>query len=125
MNLNQVTLPTTDLERAIKFYEKLGLKLIVKAGPDYARFECPEGDSTFSLHRVDEISNGEGAWIYFETPYLDERVQSLCAIGILFEELPVDKPWLWREARLKDPDGNMIIIYFAGNNRKDPPWRLP
>ena len=124
MNLNQVTLPTTDLERSIKFYEKLGLKLIVKALPHYARFECPEGDSTFSLHRVDEISNGEGAWVYFETEDLDGKVESLLAAGILLEELPVDKPWLWKEARLKDPDGNTIIIYFGGNNRKDPPWRL-
>lgn len=29
MNLNQVTVPVTNLERAIAFYQKLGLQLIV------------------------------------------------------------------------------------------------
>ena len=52
MNLNQVTVPTLELEDAIAFYRALGLQLIVHAPPDYARFECPEGDATFSLHRV-------------------------------------------------------------------------
>ena len=36
MNLNQVTVPVTNVEHAIVFYEKLGLKLIVKALPHYA-----------------------------------------------------------------------------------------
>ena len=50
MNLNQVTVASTDVARAIEFYSKLGLKLIVKSPPKYARFECPEGQSTFSVH---------------------------------------------------------------------------
>ena len=124
MNLNQVTVPVTNVEDAIVFYEKLGLKLIVKALPHYARFECPDGNTTFSLHQVEEMPTGAGAWIYFERGDLDEYVQQLAARGIHFEELPTDKPWLWREARLKDPDGNQLIIYYAGVNRKDPPWKL-
>lgn len=124
MNLNQVTVPVTNVEHAIVFYEKFGLKLIVKALPHYARFECPEGNATFSLHQVEEMPTGAGAWIYFERGDLDEYVQQLAARGIHFEELPTDKPWLWREARLKDPDGNQLIIYYAGVNRKDPPWKL-
>jgi hypothetical protein len=44
--------------------------------------------------------------------------------GIVLEEMPNDKPWLWREARLKDPDNNQLIIYYAGDKRKDPPWRI-
>ncbi len=55
MDLNQITVPVADVEESIDFYEKLGLKLIVKALPDYARFECPEGDATFSLHRADRV----------------------------------------------------------------------
>ena len=124
MNLNQVTVPVTNVEHAIVFYEKLGLKLIVKALPHYARFECPDGNTTFSLHQVEEMPTGAGAWIYFERGDLDEYVQQLAVRGIHFEELPTDKPWLWREARLKDPDGNQLIIYYAGVNRKDPPWKL-
>ena len=44
--------------------------------------------------------------------------------GIEFEELSNDKRWLWREARLKDVDGNQLILFFAGENRLNPPWRL-
>ena len=53
MNLNQVTLPTLDVKRSIKFYQTLGLNLIVET-PHYARFECPEGDATFSVHQIEK-----------------------------------------------------------------------
>jgi catechol 2,3-dioxygenase-like lactoylglutathione lyase family enzyme len=48
MNLNQITLPVTDVERSIGFYRKLGLQLIVKALPHYPRFEFPEENAIFS-----------------------------------------------------------------------------
>ena len=44
--------------------------------------------------------------------------------GFLMETMPEDKNWMWREARLRDPDGHQLILYHAGNNRKYPPWRL-
>lgn len=44
--------------------------------------------------------------------------------GFVFHELPTDKQYLWREARLKDLDGNNLILYYAGKNRKFPPWRI-
>lgn len=124
MNLNQITVPSLDLTQSIPFYEKLGLKLIVKALPYYARFECPDGDATFSLHQVEHLPKGEGIWIYFECSDLDEYVTTLLQQGVLFDELPNNKSWLWREARLKDVDGNQLILYFAGDNRKNPPWRI-
>jgi len=124
MNLNQITVPVTDVEKSIRFYEKLGLRLIVKSLPTYARFECTEGSSTFSLHQVDNLPKGEGVWVYFEIQNLDDYVNSLIDKGLVFEELPNDKPWLWRESRLKDPDNNQIIFYFAGSNRTNPPWRI-
>ena len=124
MNLNQITVPVIDVENSIAFYEKLGLRLIVKALPHYARFECPEGNSTFSLHKVETLPKGEGVWVYFEVQYLDDYIKDLIEKGIEVEELPNDKSWLWRESRLKDLDNNQIIIYFAGNNRINPPWRL-
>ncbi|MEO1416137.1 MAG: VOC family protein [Bacteroidota bacterium] len=123
MNLNQVTVPSLDVVRSLQFYTVLGLKLIVKAIPHYLRFECPEGEATFSVHLVEKMPAGEGIYVYFECSDLDQRVQALINEGISFEQLPVDQQWLWREARLKDPDGNTIILYHAGENRKNPPWR--
>lgn len=124
MNLNQITVPAIDVEKSIGFYEKLGLRLIVKDLPHYARFECPEGEATFSLHQVVKLPDGEGIIVYFEVRNLDDYVANLQSIGIAFEELPNDKTWLWREARLKDHDNNQLILYFAGENRLNPPWRI-
>ncbi|WP_108804069.1 VOC family protein [Aquimarina sp. Aq107] len=124
MNLNQVTVPSKNVEESISFYEKLGLVLIVKALPHYARFECKEGEATFSIHEVEKLPEEDGVYVYFETEQLDKEVDRLRSIGIEFNLLPTDQSWLWREARLKDPDGNNIILYFAGDNRKNPPWRI-
>lgn len=124
MNLNQITVPSLDLNKSVPFYEKLGLRLIVDALPRYARFECPDGEGTFSIHHVEQLPQGEGIWVYFECENLDEYVQELVEKGIEFEEMPNDKSWLWKEARLKDPDNNQLILFYGGENRKNPPWRV-
>ena len=124
MNLNQITIPSLDLNVSVSFYRKLGLELIVDALPAYARFQCEEGNSTFSIHKVSELPVGDGVHIYFECQCLDEKVEELILKGIEFDELPNDKSWLWREARLKDPDLNQLILFYAGENRLYPPWRL-
>lgn len=124
MNLNQITVPSIDLGRAIPFYQKLGLHLIVESLPNYARFKCPNGEATFSIHLVENLQSGNGIYIYFECEQLDQEVNRLKSEGFLFDQNPTDQPWLWREARLKDPDGNQIILYYAGENRLSPPWRI-
>ena len=124
MNLNQVTVYSKDVERAVRFYQKLGLLLIVDSRPRYARFECPDGDSTFSLHETDEVLSNAGIVLYFECEDLDKKVSELKSKGIDFELEPTDQTWLWREAHLRDLDGNRIILFYAGENRKNPPWRV-
>lgn len=124
MRLNQVTAPSLDIAAGIEFYQQLGLQLIVKALPHYARFLCPEGNSTFSLHLVEKMPVGERTSVYFECDDLDEKVTQLIQSGITFDELPEDRSWRWREARLRDPDGNPIILFFAGEDRINPPWRI-
>lgn len=124
MNLNQITIPSLDLDKSIPFYEKLGLQLIVKSLPKYARFVCSNGDATFSIHQTDNLPKGDGINIYFECNNLDELVEELIIKGIEFDEKPSDKPWLWREARLKDVDGNQLVLFYGGENRLNPPWRI-
>ncbi|WP_053991547.1 VOC family protein [Mangrovimonas sp. TPBH4] len=124
MDLNQITVPSLDISQSIPFYEKLGLKLIVKSLPHYARFECPNGNSTFSIHQTDSLPKGEGIYVYFECKDLDKRVKALKHKGITFDQEPTDQTWLWREAKLKDVDGNQLILFYAGENRLNPPWRI-
>ena len=124
MDLNQVTVLTVDMERAVGFYKSLGLKLIVDSFPRYVRFECPDGDSTISLHTSDNEPVNNNVVLYFECGDVDSEYRRLCDLGISFDQPPVDQEWLWREAHLFDPDGNRIILYHAGSNRKSPPWKI-
>ncbi len=124
MDLNQITIPSLDVKKATGFYKTLGMHLIVDASPRYVRFECPNGNSTFSIHKVNELSKDPGVIVYFENENLDELVKELKGKGIIFTSDPEDKTFLWREAHLEDPDGNQIILYYAGKNRKNPPWRI-
>ncbi|MAZ87984.1 MAG: glyoxalase [Cellvibrionaceae bacterium] len=122
MNLNQVTLPVANMTLAVTFYQQLGFTLIVDT-PHYARFECPQGDSTFSLS-LSENSFENGAIIYFEHEQLDQWVEELVKKGIVFDQLPEDMSYLWREAILRDPSGNKIKLFWAGENRLNPPWKV-
>jgi catechol 2,3-dioxygenase-like lactoylglutathione lyase family enzyme len=124
MNLNQVTLPASNVERAADFYRALGFTQIVSNLPSYARFECPDGEATFSLHRVASVVPDSGAVVYFECQDLDATCSAFAERGIKFDSPPTDQSWLWREAYLRDPDGNMLCLYHAGANRRHPPWRL-
>lgn len=122
MNLNQVTLPVKNMDESTVFYRSLGFTQIVDT-PHYARFSCPNNEASFSL-ALEEANFNNGAVIYFEHPELDQWVEALQKKGIQFEQPPTDQPYLWREAVLYDPSGNKIKLYFAGENRLNPPWRV-
>ena len=85
MNLNQVTLPASEVECSAAFYRLLGFRQIVSNLPSHAR-----------LH----------------------------ALGVVFDAPSKDQPWLWREAYLRYPHGNVSCLYHAGSYRRFPPWRI-
>ncbi|MES2755374.1 MAG: bifunctional hydroxymethylpyrimidine kinase/phosphomethylpyrimidine kinase [Pseudomonadota bacterium] len=124
VSLNQVTLGARDYAASVGFYRTLGLRQIVDSPANgYARFESNNG-ATLSIH-VDAGPSDRGATIvYFESPRLDGWVAELTAAGLRFDQLPRNEDWLWREARLRDPAGNVICLYHAGDNRRYPPWRV-
>ena len=122
MNLNQVTIPVHDMKSATDFYRRMGFMQIVDSA-HYARFECTEGLATFSLSLEPELK-GNPTVIYFEHEQLDDLVASLKEKGFKFEQDPTDMGWLWREAILRDPSGNKIKLFWAGENRLNPPWRV-
>jgi len=123
LRLNQVTVTGTNYERSVEFYRRLGLKQIVDNPPDYARFEMA-GGVTFSVQVDPEEKIIATTAVYLECDDLDERVEKLARSGIPFEHGPRNQPWMWREARLRDPDGNIIFLYKAGEARRFPPWRM-
>src|SRR6476469_6484338 len=122
--LNQVTVTGTNYERSVDFYRRLGLNQIVDS-PDtgYARFETAGGVTLSVQIDPDERIVATTA-LYLECDDLDERVEKLARSGIAFEHGPRNQTWMWREARLRDPDGNIIFFYKAGEHRRFPPWRI-
>lgn len=127
MRLNQVTASARDLAASTAFYEALGLRLIVQTD-HYVRFECPDSGggepATFSLHLDPDAAGVTATSVYFEDDDLDATVERLKAAGLAFDSDPVDQRWLWREAWLRDPSGNRVCLYRAGEARRFPPWRL-
>lgn len=120
-HLNQVTLGATNYAASVTFYRALGLRHIVDS-PDngYARFQADNG-ATLSIH-VGEPAGG--AMVYLECADLDARVAALASDGFAIDQHPSDQSWGWREARLSDPAGNVLCLYFGGENRRYPPWRI-
>ncbi|MCJ8158397.1 bifunctional hydroxymethylpyrimidine kinase/phosphomethylpyrimidine kinase [Sphingomonas sp. LaA6.9] len=123
MRLNQITVGCDDYAASVDFYRALGLRLIVDNPPDYARFAAP-GGVTFSIHRDDGQAAPGSATVYFECNDVDGEAARLARLGMPLEHGPIDQPWMWREARLRDPFGNMVCLYRAGEMRRYPPWRV-
>jgi len=124
MNLNQVTIYTDKPLATVEFYQKLGLRLIVDSLPRYARLECPDGDATLSVSHAEETAPNEHIVLYFECEDLDAKVAELENLGLQFESEPRSQTWLWRETYLTDPNSNKICLFYAGENRQNPPWRV-
>jgi catechol 2,3-dioxygenase-like lactoylglutathione lyase family enzyme len=124
MNLNQVTIYSEKPVETVKFFQKLGLIIIVDSLPRYARLECPDGESTLSVHIAEDVVVTNNIVLYFECEHFDATVEELKLKGLVFDEEPTDRKWLWREAYLKDPNGNNICLFYAADNRKNPPWRV-
>src|SRR5260221_11570521 len=124
MNLNQVTIYSAKPVETVEFFEKLGLVRIVDSLPGSARLECPDCESTLSVNIGDDVVSQNNIVLYFECEDLDSKVSQLKAAGLVFDEDPTNRDWLWRQAYLRDPNGNKICLFYAGDNRKNPPWRV-
>lgn len=126
MNLNQVTMASQNIEESVDFYVRLGFEIVVLA-PHYARFLCPDGSSSFSVHLVDFHKTSSATVVYFEfesVEALEQKVSALGSAGLVFSSPVTAQSWLWTEARLNDPSGNEICLYYGGENRLNPPWRF-
>ena len=124
MNLNQVTIYSDKPVETVEFFEKLGLRRIVDSLPRYARLECRDGDATLSVQTAENVVISNNIVLYFECENLDDEVAHLKSLGLVFDEDPTDRDWLWRQAYLTDPNGNHICLFYAGENRKNPLWRI-
>lgn len=107
-----ITLPVSDLKRAIEFYEKtLGLNKKYEY-QSYAGFDC--GGIEIGLRPVEKLNVKSGKE---NLPSLDFFVEDVDATylalkekGVEFTRAPHEEPWGAREASFLDPDKNVLTI---------------
>ncbi len=121
--LNQITVGASDYAASAAFYRALGLTQIVDSPSNgYARFEAANG-VTISIHPA-AVADEPATTVYFESARLQHWCDELAATGMVIDQMPCAESWGWSEARLRDPHGNSICLYHAGENRRYPPWRI-
>ena len=108
--LGQIQLRASDVERASDFYEKvLGLKLLFKAPPGLAFFDC--GGVRLMLDRPEKSEFDHASSIlYFAVPDIQAAHATLKDKGVRFEDEP------HRIARMPDHDLWMTFFRDSENN---------
>src|SRR6266516_2672972 len=108
--LGQIQIRTHDVERAADFYEKiLGLKLLFKALPGLAFFDC--GGVRLMLDRPDKAEFDHASSIlYFSVPDIQAAHAGMKAKGVRFE----DEPHMI--ARMQDHDLWMTFFRDSEDN---------
>lgn len=99
-------------------------RAIVQTAVGQGAFVFPDGDATLSIEMTGEEPVSPRTQLFFECDALDETVAALKTKGIEFTQEPTDMSYLWREARLREPDGHDVRLYQATENRLNPPWRM-
>jgi methylmalonyl-CoA/ethylmalonyl-CoA epimerase len=88
IRLGQIAINAKDAERATAFYEdKLGLKLLFKAPPGLAFFDC--GGVRLMLDRAEKPEfDHPSSVLYFAVPDIQEAYGKLKKNGVSFEDEP-------------------------------------
>jgi catechol 2,3-dioxygenase-like lactoylglutathione lyase family enzyme len=119
---SRVLLKPVDFDRSYAFYaQTLGLHL----------FREYTGGAVFFLGGGYLEISGGGAWpaagdkisLWLQVRDVDAEWDRLAAAGVEGVEAPVDKTWGLREARIRDPDGVLLVLVQVPEGhplRRDP-----
>ena len=88
MRIGQIQMRAHDVERAAAFYENvLGLKLLFKAPPNLAFFDC--GGVRLMIDKPEKPEfDHPGSILYFAVPEIQASFASLKGNGVRFEDEP-------------------------------------
>jgi methylmalonyl-CoA/ethylmalonyl-CoA epimerase len=112
--LGQVSINAKDVDRAAAFYqEKLGLKLLFKAPPGLAFFDCAGVRLMLSRAEKPEFDHPSSV-LYFAVPDIHAAYGKLKQDGVHFEDephliakMPTHDLWL---ASFRDTEGNLMAL---------------
>ena len=112
--LGQIAINAKDVERATAFYENiLGLKLLFKAPPGLAFFDC--GGVRLMLDRAEKPEfDHPSSVLYFSVPDIQSAYARLKENGVRFEDephmiakMPTHDLWM---TFFRDSEGNMLAL---------------
>lgn len=118
MPVNSVTVvsvPVADQDRAKKFYtDVLGFQLLRDddsvPGIRWLQVAPPQGGTALTLVTwFDTMAAGSLRGLVLSTSDLEADYQRLRDRGVHFEQPPTQQPWA-KEAVLRDPDGNQLVL---------------
>src|ERR1022692_554218 len=116
--LGQIAINTKDVDRAASFYEdKLGLKLLFKAPPGLAFFDC--GGVRLMLSRAEKAEfDHPSSVLYFAVPDIQAAYGKLKEGGVHFEDephliakMPAHDLWM---TFFRDTEGNLLALMSEG-----------
>lgn len=97
-----------DYERSVAFYrDVLGLHIYREWGSGTVFFL---GGGLLELSRSGGPVTDDKFTLWLQVRDVDAEFARLAAEGVEVVEVPVDEPWGLREARLRDPDGLLLVI---------------
>jgi len=109
---SRVLLNPTDFDRSFEFYNRtLGLYIFREWGRGATRgaaFFLGGGYLELSGRAPAPVDGNVGLWLQVRD--VDDEHERLAAAGVDVVEPPVDKPWGLREARVRDPDGLLLVL---------------
>jgi catechol 2,3-dioxygenase-like lactoylglutathione lyase family enzyme len=97
-----------DYERSVAFYrDVLGLHIYREWGTGTVFFL---GGGLLELSRSGGPVSDDKFSLWLHVRQVDAEFDRLAAAGVEGVEAPVDQPWGLREARVRDPDGLMLVL---------------
>ena len=109
-------LSTPDVPRALAFYRDLLGGTVVFEYPDpegriaYVGLDLGESHLGIGLGPVVSVAAERPISLWLYTDDCDATVERLRTAGTPIIEEPADQPWGERVARVRDPDGNEVIV---------------
>ena len=101
--VGQIAVHVRDVDRATAFYqETLGLKLLFKAPPGLAFFDC--GGVRLMLTRPEKDGDHPASILYFAVPDIQSAHAQMKAQGVHFEDEP--------HMIAKMPDHDLWMVFF-------------
>ena len=113
-HIGQIAINAHDLERATAFYQdKMGLKLLFKAPPGLAFFDCGGVRLMLTLPEKPEFDH-PASILYFQVGDIQIAFQRLKSAGVKFEDEPhliarMPTHELWMNF-LRDTEGNLLAL---------------